>query len=427
MTTLTQLVKKCAQIALAEDAPIVLYAASSFCGRVVRAFANAGVKPVCICDGDENKHGKRYYGIDVISPDDALQRYPVAKIFITSYLHASSITGHLVNNLRVQPERIIDYEEVEWKKSCHFLEAEAYLMADDSRVDFCCSEFGKQTTPSVKIDSDYRESAARFTQYRDDLILEMQKGNSQSTCASCIMFREGYYFVNRRIRKIGHSNGGGCNFRCIYCYNSAKHPVDLGNPDLISFSNLVSAWKQKGVLSRDVKLIMGAGEFTIHPERSLLYELCNHAEYILTNGSIFDSDVSRILNCGNTALDISIDAGSRQTFNDVKGVDCFNNVLNNIERYLMNENATIHLKYIFLPGINDNVEDVEGFIRICTNNRIDFVIISYDFKLKLEEVSENTLRMMGLMIKKLDSNGILYADYSGLTKTNRYQELFKLS
>jgi len=51
-------------------------------------------------------------------------------------------------------------------------------------------------------------------------------------------------------------------------------------------------------------------------------------------------------------------------------------------------------KYTFLPGINDNTEDVRGIIRICISYCIDFITISYGLNLKLEEASEDTLRMM---------------------------------
>ena len=67
--------------------------------------------------------------------------------------------------------------------------------------------------------------------------------------------------------------------------------------------------------------------------------------------------------------------------------------------------------------------DVEGFVNICVSYSIDFAILSYDYHLDMNAVSDMTLRMMKVMTDGLEKNGILYADYSGLTKTKRYIEL----
>ena len=423
MRTLTEIVRKCAQKVKYENTPLVLYAASAFCGRVVRAFRNVGVQPSCICDGDENKQGKVYYELGVISPAEAAAQYPGANFFITSGLHAPEIIGHLVNNLDVPPKQILNFEEVEWKKSCVHLESEANLIANHSIAYFCCFDFGKKMSPSVSIDCNYSESVTKFIQQRDNLISELQNGTSDSLCAECAMFKEGYFFVNRKLRKIFYNDSGGCNFRCIYCKNSTKRPVDLKNPDPINFVELVSVLQRKNEISKDVKLIMAPGEFTIHPERASLYELCDFAEYILTNGAIFDENVNRILANGNTALEISIDAGTRETFKHIKGFDLFDRVVENIKRYTENYNSSVHLKYIFLPGINENVDDVHGFVDICKNSNIDFAVISYDIYLENNVISDNTLKMMKAMADAFNNNGILFADYSGLTKTKRYKEL----
>jgi uncharacterized Fe-S cluster-containing radical SAM superfamily protein len=423
MKTLMQTVKESAEKARQANTQVILYAASAFCGRIARAFQNYGVSPICICDADPQKQGNTYYGLLVSEPTDVVDKYPDAFFFVTSNLHRPEIIGYLVHNLNVTPKRILNYDTVEWKKSCHYLESEAYVIADASKINFCCSDFGKQITPFVDISNNYCDSVAKFTKYRDRFISDLQNGTTESTCANCTFFKDGYYFANRKVRKIVTSSGGGCNFRCIYCINSAKHPVDLHNPDPISFTNLISEFETSGELSNAPKLIMGAGEFVIHPERSSLYRLCDNSEYILTNCSIFDENIARILENGNVALEVSVDAGDRQTFKDIKGIDCFEKVCENIKRYSENKNSSVHLKYIFLPGINDNAENVNGFLDICLGNNIDFAVISYNLLLSLNDVPVVTLQMIKLMVDGFNRNGILYADYSGLTKTKQYKAL----
>ena len=425
MKTITQIVQESIHKMTSNDIPLILYAASSLCGRIARAFVSHGIHPHCICDEDVIKHGKSYYGLRVISPDKAVEMYPDAYYFVASGFHAPEIIGRLVYQMNVLPTKILNFEEVVWKRSCPYLETEAYLIADQSKINFCCSDYGKQRSPFVKISNNYNQLVFHYTQYRDNLISNLQGGRSTLDCINCYCFKEGYYYVDRKIRKIFYSNDGGCNFHCFYCHNSAKHAIDLKNLSLISFPSFLSAFEQSGELSNNARLIMGAGEFTIHPLRLSLYKFCDYSEYILTNGSVFDKRVSEILANGNTALEISIDAGTSKTFESIKGVKSYQKVIENIKLYTNVQNSAVHLKYIFLPGINDNPVDVEGFIDICVKCKTEFAVISYDHNLELEEVPENTLKMIHLMEQGFHNNSILYADYSGLTKTNRYRELSK--
>jgi len=65
----------------------------------------------------------------------------------------------------------------------------------------------------------------------------------------------------------------------------------------------------------------------------------------------------------------------------------------------------VHLKYIVLPGLNDNEADVNGFIRLCGQLKVCAVYISKDMY-DMVPRSEHTILMTARMIKGLHDIGI---------------------
>lgn len=67
-----------------------------------------------------------------------------------------------------------------------------------------------------------------------------------------------------------------------------------------------------------------------------------------------------------TAINVSIDAGTAETWKKIKGVDNFEEVCMNLADYYKAScrPGQVTLKYIILPGINDSEEDYESLMDI---------------------------------------------------------------
>ena len=70
---------------------------------------------------------------------------------------------------------------------------------------------------------------------------------------------------------------------------------------------------------------------------------------------------------------MSLDSGTRKTFAQIKGVDCFDKVKNNIRKY--SKNGRVVLKYIILPNVNDNIDDIKGFLSFAKEIGTDSIEI----------------------------------------------------
>ena len=94
---------------------------------------------------------------------------------------------------------------------------------------------------------------------------------------------------------------------------------------------------------------------------------------------MFDESIAQELHDNPLAkINLSIDAGTSETWHKVKGVDNFQHVLNNLKAYrkVSQRAGQIFLKYIVCPGINDSEEDFLSFVNIVKLLDVQYVQIS---------------------------------------------------
>ena len=84
---------------------------------------------------------------------------------------------------------------------------------------------------------------------------------------------------------------------------------------------------------------------------------------IATNGIKYLPVIEQI--CTKTFVDIniSIDAGTRETYKKIKTVDKFNELIENLKKYAKLP-LLLRLKYILVRGINDTKEEIENYINL---------------------------------------------------------------
>ena len=84
---------------------------------------------------------------------------------------------------------------------------------------------------------------------------------------------------------------------------------------------------------------------------------------IATNGIKYLPIVEQI--CTKTFVDIniSIDAGTRETYKKIKTVDKFDDLIENLKKYVKLP-LLLRLKYILVRGVNDTKEEIENYINL---------------------------------------------------------------
>lgn len=401
---MTDYIKAIADKLMIEKKPIILYGAGTDAVFIIlRLQSRYSVTPTCICDSNISKYHKKIRGVEIISFEEALSCYPDAFLYISSRTCKHEIIGNLISGGKVTQEQILNFESVEQRKSCRYLEND--IVVNNHCLSFCCSDFGKNSSPYVEFKGNYELAAKDFILLRDKLICDLSKGIPTS-CDGCPSLQSGFYPAKREIRLYNYGEVGVCNYNCAYCASPARHCMKIEENE-IDCRRMLSVLESLGLASEDYETDLAVGEITVHPKRGEIYDTVKHrASIILTNASIYDEELAGILK-SRGRLYISIDAGTKETYAKIKGADLFEKVCANLKNYSATVGfAPFELKYIFMPDVNDNEADVNGFVELCAAVGANQVLISYDFNAPF--IKETTIIAVKRMIEKLDAEGMEY-------------------
>jgi molybdenum cofactor biosynthesis enzyme MoaA len=115
--------------------------------------------------------------------------------------------------------------------------------------------------------------------------------------------------------------------------------------------------------------------------------------------------IGDLLNDQLIFLNVSLDAGTADTFAKIKGIDCFDKVIKNLEKYAAVGN--IQLKYILLEGINDNKNDIDDFVAIAERINAN-VQISRDNRKSFTRMSERGYSAILRLTRQCTAQSVQY-------------------
>jgi pyruvate-formate lyase-activating enzyme len=294
-----------------------------------------------------------------------------------------------------------NYQPVTKRVSCMFLEN--HCIAADGMLSFCYSD-DKNKSLGVVFNGNYSETVENFFALRQQILHNINK-NIPTSCSNCQGLVLGDYPTKQDdspLKLFTYQNGGNCNFRCSYCVATKTRKVSEMN---IELPELFTELKVRGLLAPNFSCAFSAGEISINPRCKEICEalqICDNFK-IFTNALVYNKHISALLSSGRGSIIVSIDSGTQETFKKVKGVDAFNRVCNTLRQYGRESKETIVLKYIFLPGINDNETDIDGFVALANEIKCNYITISSDL-FNTHLIEEHTISMakyLGEKVKKM--------------------------
>jgi len=391
--------------------PIVLYTVGGDTFSVVRQLkARYGLKPVAVCDRDTAKQGHEYRGlagIPVMSFVEANSRWPNAEYFISSMNYRFEIMGELVHDGKLPAEHIINWEPVEKRTSCKFWEG---LICVDHLQHFRYCWEPEARTPRILFRDDMNAAVSAFAHLRADFI-SGKKGLNE-VCDKCLYVKDDWYPVSRKAWWINYFGQGVCNFKCKYCA-SYGHAVKEAKDSSPCLDEIINLFRTEGMLSDFYSIVLSTcGEPTLHPQRKEFYDAFGgYALNLNTNGSIFDNDLFVLMQTKIARLIVSIDAGTSEKYKEIKGVDSFDKVKENLKKYQEAAVGIVVPKYVVTPGINDDTENIDGFCEICEDLGVPYAIAAYDYY-SLRPIPEQSVDMLLRLKNNLEGAGILCAPYT---------------
>lgn len=260
------------------------------------------------------------------------------------------------------------------KKSyyCEKLEKTLHFMPDG--VKFCCS---CAEGAGIKISDFSKFNKEDIIKAKNKYIEFLKKGQIPSACKGCIEYKARSIkeqikalFEKKEETKISHiivDHFKQCDCNCTYCSQIKFFPERTQKYELLPI--IRGLYEQKMIDLENLKVEFQGGNISVLKEfEDLMREFYAHNcddFVILMNGIQYIPILEKIGSNWKSHICISLDAGTKETFQKIKGIDAFEQVINNIKKLRETSKAQISLKYIIIKGVNDNKEEVEKFLNIA--------------------------------------------------------------
>jgi sulfatase maturation enzyme AslB (radical SAM superfamily) len=186
-----------------------------------------------------------------------------------------------------------------------------------------------------------------------------------------------------------------CNVKCSYCFWLGRK--ELGNiAKPYSAREAIEFLFNSGMIDESCIFSWGGGESTILPEfDSLARLICDrgHQQILNTNGSVFSEAWAYVLSKDErTYYNTSVDSGTAETYKKIKSVDYFDQVWENINKYLAAAKCkgSFKIKYIVMACNRDHAE-IEKFISKCLDAGVQTIEFSVDGGEIQDCLSEETI------------------------------------
>ena len=196
-----------------------------------------------------------------------------------------------------------------------------------------------------------------------------KKGKINTSCIGCPFLKEDKWDNENYINNLYISHWTNCNSKCIYCY-ATNNPKDFKVDKLYNVLPYVKDMFEKGILRPGGIISFGGGEPTLLDEFEDLvtYFLDNYfwGIRVHTSGIKYSPALARAINEIRGYVVVSVDSGSKETFEKIKQVPCYDKVRETIRKYALQTTFLgrylVSAKYIIIPGINDSIEEIEKWM-----------------------------------------------------------------
>lgn len=230
-----------------------------------------------------------------------------------------------------------------------------------------------------------------------------------SGCSECpYLVKRWTKFRKGKISHVVINNFRECNCRCSYC-NAWDNEFIKSNKQNYSLLYTLQNMHDNQQLSNRCKFSWGGGEPTITKDFTEVFNFIknnNYSQIINSNCIKYKDVISSASGGGCVTIRASIDSGTRETFNKIKGVDCFDNVILNIEKYANAPKTKIELKYI-VKNDNCSISDMDGFVDLCKKLKIFNIVVSPEASDAWGgKISDEAICSTIYLIKMLDKNNI---------------------
>lgn len=377
------------------------YAKTNMDGLIGRGFF-----PVCFMDNDSQKVGEgvgfeydgQEHSVTTLPVRDALETYPESSILITTESDKwRQMTEELLEEGVPLDRILVPNSRFEYRRGCWDM-GHTILFRDT--VNTCCMGGGYWKKLETGMGSDFRSTLRRYGQLVSENIIKWRNG-MPSVCDGCPNLRYGYWEKEPQIEVINFSStrrGDFCNAKCSYC---PQYPYPGEEAYRVRGEQVINIVQEFHRMHPDRKyrLIISAGEISVASFKDEIFRLIEKYGYdahVFSNSIVYSEEIAEALGKGLISYTTTIDAMDSKKYAKIKGVDCLEQVLENVRRYAGSAKDTkqIQIKIVFAWDIiYDDTEEVFGIADFAEEVGAAFVLSCDKFKMD-QRLPEKTMEMV---------------------------------
>lgn len=314
-------------------------------------------------------------------------------------------------------------------KSCYLLGHGVSI--EDSLIRNCCQSTPTNSDTPILVKNydpeniDWEEIFASKKKFR-----EQQQTSELEECNGCYSLEARDWSKEKFISNINFNHWTNCNSKCIYC-GTGKLPHSKNKNIYKSIKNLLAM----GLFKNTGEITFQGGEPTILDEFEDLVNLFLEAKTkirIHSSGILYSKTVAEGLKKGLVTIVISPDSGSKETYEKIKNVPCFENVCETVKKYSeCLSDSTRHLvklKYIIIPGYNDSIEEIDKWLDIVVKNNLKNIIVDIEYiyaRHSINSISEHVYFLIDYIKQKAKDYNLEFETYDSAIyalKTRKIKE-----
>ncbi|MBE7704871.1 MAG: radical SAM protein [Cyanobacteria bacterium SIG29] len=327
-------------------------------------------------------------------------------------------------------------------KSCRLLEHGIYFYLDPGSkqlcVGHCCNTDNLELPDRLYLYSDLKNQTLSWDYIFEEkrkLRENAKKGIYPSQCDGCFELVERDWDDDDYINHLTAGHIMKCNSRCVYC-PIGRIPDCHNREQDVDMKPIVEELLEKNLLRYDGSLRFVGGEPTLMKEFDWLVDLFSKNNvpeiYVPTSGIRLSKSLCKALEkVPAAAIVASVDSGTKETFEKVKGTKFFDIVQKNMATYLKHakEKNFVISKFILFANYNDSAFEIEAWLENCHKQGYVEVQFDSEHSVSSSEHCENkkyvnrTLRMLDYTERFAEKYNIKVTSY--LAFMNRAKKIYE--
>ncbi len=295
--------------------------------------------------------------------------------------------------------------------SCYDLHNAVFLAPDEIRT--CCKRYfyqGKMKGDVVLINSDAHD-AERPLDYQAivDEKIQLHKEinrNNAPQCEGCpfLQFADWGQPLSQGVSYLSLEYHSVCNMKCSYCSETYYGGKSAG----YDIEQLIDSMVQRNALDAAEYIVWGGGEPLLDKSfDQLLMQINEKAgavkQRVITNATRVSDALVGLMKQDRAYIVTSVDAGSEETFEQVRHYNRMHKVLKNLQSYAQASPQNVIIKYILLPE-NHDLSELQAFMALLRQYQLQHCNFQISCDFKQAEVDEEEFlaiaTLYGLLLKE---------------------------